>query len=73
MAFLDAKMQLAFIYMTGNMLSRLPDDIANMPYLCTLDVRKNPITTFSDKLKNMEIKPVFQTILGKGNENVLVF
>ena len=73
LAFLDAKMQLAFIYMTGNMLSRLPDDIANMPYLCTLDVRKNPITTFSDKLKNMEIKPVFQTILGKGNENVLVF
>ena len=59
--------------MTGNMLSRLPDDIVNMPYLCTLDVRKNPITTFSDKLKNIEINPVFQTILGKGNENVLVF
>ena len=73
LAFLDTKMQLAFIYMTGNMLSRLPDDIVNMPYLCTLDVRKNPIATFSDKLKNMEIKPVFQNILGKGNENVLVF
>lgn len=73
LAFLDGKMQLAFIYMSGNKLSRLPDDIADMPYLCMLDVRENPITQFSDKLKDLEIKPLFQAVLGSADNNVLVF
>jgi Leucine-rich repeat (LRR) protein len=73
LAFLDGKMQLSFVYMNGNNLSRLPDDIADMPYLCTLDVRRNPISKISDKLKDLNVKPLFQTILGKGNDKVLIF
>ena len=73
LAFLDGKMQLSFIYMNGNKLSQLPDDIADMPYLCTLDVRKNPIVNFSNKLKNLEIKPLFQAILGNADNKVLIF
>lgn len=73
MAFLDGKMQLSFIYMNGNKLSQLPDDIADMPYLCLLDVRENPIANFSDKLKSLETKPLFQAVLGRADNKVLLF
>ena len=73
LAFLDSKMQLSFIYMNNNQLSKLPEGIADMSYLCTLEVRKNPITNISNKLKDLEIKPLFQAVLGKNSDRVLVF